>query len=54
MTDRWRWEGWDEAPRTVERVKPSMELFAEGVRALPHELPSFAAEDRPFVPSFWE
>ena len=53
-TERLRWEGWDEAPDTIERAKPSMELYAEGVRALPHELPTERAEDRPDVPSFWQ
>ncbi|MFT6396849.1 MAG: hypothetical protein ACJAYU_001593 [Bradymonadia bacterium] len=53
-TQRMRWEAWDEAPATIERAKPSMELFAEGVRALPHEMPSEHAEDRPEVPSFWQ
>ncbi len=52
-TERLRWKGGDEAPPTIERARPAMELFAEGVRALPHEMPSERAEDRPNVPSFW-
>ena len=53
-TERLRWETWDDAPPTSERQKPSLEIFADGVRLLPHLLPSENMEDRPVVPEFWE
>lgn len=46
-TPRWGWEPWDDAPQTVEREKPALEIFAEAVRALPDDLPSSRREDRP-------
>ena len=53
-TERLRWAGWDEAPATIERAKPSLELFAEAVHELPGELESPRLEDRPEIGEAWE
>jgi hypothetical protein len=34
-TGRFAWDGWQEAPRTTERLKRSAEIFAETLHALP-------------------
>jgi hypothetical protein len=34
-TGRLRWNGWNGVPSTVERTKASLQIFSEGVRALP-------------------
>jgi hypothetical protein len=34
-TGRYSWAGWDKAPDTTEREKPSMEIFAQAVKSLP-------------------
>ena len=34
-SDRFRWDGWEQAPVTTERLKDSAAIFADGLRALP-------------------
>ena len=51
-TDRFAWPTWDEAPPTVEREKPSLELFSQGLQALPGNLPSDMFEELPEDPNF--
>ncbi len=48
-TPRMRWEPWEDAPETVERAKPTLALFAQAIQALPGNLDSVAAEDRPVL-----
>jgi len=50
QTPRWAWDTWEDAPPTVERLKPSYAIFTEGVHYLPDELPSAEMEERPVVP----